>query len=122
MAIFKSKTENKDDKKTEEKSVSAAIVYGTSAQRVLVGPRISEKAAKQSGMNKYVFNVSGKANKVEVKKAVEQVYKVKVEKVNMVRIEGKNRSFGRTKGKLSDYKKAIVTLKEGQTIESGSAK
>jgi len=84
---------------------------------VLIKPRISEKAGQFEKMGKYVFEVSNKANKVSVKKAVEQQYQVKVVRVNMIKMEGKTKNSGRVSGKTSDFKKAIVTLKQGQKIE-----
>ena len=84
---------------------------------ILVKPRISEKVTAMAKLNKYVFNVGKQANKISVKRAVEQQYTVKVLQVNMINTEGKSRNYGRTSGKMSDFKKAIVTIKEGQKIE-----
>ncbi|MBI5529939.1 MAG: 50S ribosomal protein L23 [Candidatus Doudnabacteria bacterium] len=84
---------------------------------VLVSPRISEKAGHLVKLNKYVFKVGMGANKVEVKKAVEDAYKVKVLQVNMVINRGKQRNFGQRSGRTSSFKKAIVTLKKGDKIE-----
>ena len=56
------------------------------------------------------------SNKVQIRQAVEQIFNVKVEKVATIRVEGKRKRMGRTIGKRSDYKKAIVTLKAGETI------
>lgn len=67
--------------------------------------------------NKYTFQVPLTANKVEIRKAVESIFNVKVEKVATIRVLGKTKRMGRTMGKRSDYKKAIVTLKAGETIE-----
>lgn len=80
------------------------------ASDLLLMPRISEKAQVLATQNKYVFVVPMKANKVTVRKAVEKQYGVKVQQINMMRIEGKPRRYGRTLGKLSDYKKAIITV------------
>ena len=68
-------------------------------------------------MNKYVFKVSPRANKNEVKKAIEEVYGVKVEKINNINIPRKKRVRGRTEGWKPGYKKAVVTLKEGDKID-----
>lgn len=87
-----------------------------SAYRVLVKPMITEKAADLGAKNKYVFMVSIDANKIEVAKAITSVYGVKVEKVNLIRQEGKTVVRGRVKGKRKDFKKAIVTLAKGNTI------
>lgn len=67
--------------------------------------------------NKYTFEVDMRANKVQIKEAVEQIFKVEVEKVNTLKVKGKLRRMGRHEGYTSDWKKAIVTLKPGQSIE-----
>lgn len=81
-------------------------------------PIITEKAttAKESN-NKITFAVDPRAGKNEIKKAVEEVFKVKVEKVNILNIKGKVKRIGRSEGKRPDWKKAIATLKKGDTIE-----
>lgn len=86
------------------------------AYRVLVKPMITEKAAHLGTENKYVFMVSLDANKIEVAKAVNSIYNVKIEKVNLIRCEGKAVVRGRVKGKRKDFKKAIVTLAKGNSI------
>lgn len=67
--------------------------------------------------NKYTFLVHTTANKVQVKRAVEEIFNVKVEDVKTMRIEGKTKRVGVHIGKRADYKKAIVTLAEGSNIE-----
>ncbi|KAF1856017.1 hypothetical protein Lal_00003805 [Lupinus albus] len=67
--------------------------------------------------NRYTFLVPLTVNKVEVRQAVEHVFKVKVEAVNTVRVLGKTKRMGKTQGKRSDYKKAIVKLAPGERIE-----
>ena len=114
MAIFSQK-EQKDETKFETQS--SAKTPTVRIPTVLVQPRISEKAGHLAALNKYVFKVGKSANKVEVKKAVEAAYKVKVTQVNMVTNLGKKRNFGRTAGRTSAFKKAIVTLKKGDKIE-----
>lgn len=113
MAIFENTTEEKKDENKPE----ARVVTAPAMRAVLVRPRISEKAARQNQDNKYVFEVTKKANKVAIKKAVEISYKVRVTKVNIINTDGKNRTFGKNAGRTSDFKKAIVTLKEGDKIE-----
>ncbi len=66
---------------------------------------------------KYTFKVSLHANKIEIRKAVEAVFGVKVKSVNTIRMTGKFKRMGKYIGKRPDYKKAIVTLHEGETIE-----
>ena len=84
---------------------------------VLIRPIITEKTTLLMQENKYTFQVPMNANKVEIRKAVESIFNVKVEKVATIRVLGKTKRMGRTMGKRSDYKKAIVTLKAGETIE-----
>ncbi len=120
MAIFSKKpeTDEKVEYKTDDKP-SATVGNGPTIKipTILIQPRISEKAGSLAQMNKYVFLVAKAANKVEVKKAVEAVYKVKVTQVNVINNYGKKRNYGQTKGVTSDFKKAIVTLKAGDKIE-----
>ena len=84
---------------------------------VLIRPIITEKTTLLMQENKYTFQLPLNANKVEIRKAVESIFNVKVEKVATIRVLGKTKRMGRTMGKRSDYKKAIVTLKAGETIE-----
>ncbi|MBP9483165.1 MAG: 50S ribosomal protein L23 [Negativicutes bacterium] len=87
------------------------------ARDVLIRPVISEKATDLLQDGKYTFMVPIKANKVQVRQAVEQIFKVKVVSVNTVRMQGKTKRMGKYVGKRSDYKKAIVTLAPGNQIE-----
>jgi large subunit ribosomal protein L23 len=87
------------------------------ASRVLIEPWITENATAMLELNKYVFKIAPKATKKEVKKAVEDLYKVKVIAVNTVKIPRKSKTQGRTQGWKSGFKKAIITLKEGDKIE-----
>ena len=85
---------------------------------VLKKPVLTEKSlALQTEENKYTFDVDLDANKTEVKIAVEKLFNVKVEKVNIVNVRPKKRRVGRYEGFKPSMKKAIVTLAEGQTIE-----
>lgn len=81
-------------------------------------PYITEKvlANKEEG-NKVVFKVAKDINKIELKKAVESIFNVKVESVCTINVKGKKKRQGRWEGKRADWKKAIITLKEGDTIE-----
>ena len=85
---------------------------------ILIRPIITEKTTslREQG-NKVCFFVDPDANRIEVKKAVEEALKVKVEKVNIISVHGKIKRFGRFEGKKPDRKKAIVTLKEGEKLE-----
>lgn len=87
------------------------------AHRILVSHHLSEKTNMLSLDGRYVFKIAPNANKIEVKKAVEKVYDVHVTGVNIVKTKGKFRRQGRTGGRTSDWKKAIVTLKKGEKIQ-----
>jgi large subunit ribosomal protein L23 len=87
-------------------------------QDVIQAPLISEKGSLLAETtNQVLFRVRPNANKIEVKKAVEALFKVKVEKVRMARYLGKIRRVGRSMGRRSQWKKAYVTLKEGDKID-----
>jgi len=83
---------------------------------VIVSPIVTEKSTAASEHNKVLFNVRLDASKAQVKSAVEALFNVKVAKVNTLVRMGKTRRFRNTLGKLSDTKKAIITLVEGQQI------
>jgi len=86
--------------------------------KLLRTPRLTEKTVRQKELaNQVTFLVDPSANKIEIKKAVESLFKVKVLGVNTVNVLGKNKRMGRYLGKRPDWKKAIVTLKEGDKIE-----
>ena len=87
------------------------------ARDILIRPRITEKSTQLMEEGKYVFVVAKKANKIEIAKAVAEVFNVKVANVNTVNVSGKLKRMGRFVGKRSDYKKAIVKLVPGETIE-----
>ncbi len=86
------------------------------AYRVLIRPLITEKAANLGSENKYVFEVAEDANKIEIAKAVDEVYGVKPISINIIRVKGKSVRHGRKTGKRKDWKKAIVMLPEGKSI------
>ncbi len=132
MALFsKEKNDSSvDEEKGEEKSSKkdavaktkkAKVVLNTKnshiAYRVLVEPWVTEKTHLMMGMNKYVFKVTKDASKTEVKNAIEGIYGVKVEKMGIVNISSKSKFFGRHKGVKSGFKKAVITLKKGDSIE-----
>ena len=84
---------------------------------IIRSPVITEKATAVSEHNQVVFRVSLEANKRQVKAAVEELFAVKVDAVNTIRVEGKTKRFRGRPGRRSDYKKAIVTLAEGSRID-----
>lgn len=98
-------------KKGDKPVKSEGIAY-----KVLVKPLITEKAADLGSQDKYVFEVGVSSNKIEVAKAVNEVYGVKPVSVNIVNMKGKTKRQGRHMGKRRDWKKAIITLPKGKTI------
>lgn len=87
-------------------------------QSIIIRPLVTEKSNRlKETQNKFCFEVDPKANKSEIKKAVEKQFNVKVTKVNTTRVPGKSRRFGWTISQGSDRKKATVTLKQGDRIE-----
>ena len=119
MALFNNDNTTKEKEATKDLYVaenSAAKAKTGMAYRILVKPLISEKAAALGGENKYVFFVATDANKISVKKAIEEVYNVKPIAVNIINMEGKVVRRGRVTGQRKDYKKAIITLKKGDSI------
>ena len=88
-----------------------------SSHQILVRPIITEKNTLLNEQGKYTFEVLPDANKIEIKRAVEEVFKVKVSAVNVIRVPGKMRRMGRTAGMTRSWKKAVVTLEPGQRIE-----
>ena len=83
---------------------------------VVKGLLRTEKGANMMPLNKYLFWVAKDSNKIEIKKSVEDIYKVKVDGVNTITMRGKAKRVRYAIGKTPDWKKAIVTLKEGNKI------
>ena len=87
-------------------------------QQIILQPLLTEKSTLQKEKNEKVcFKVLRDANKVEIRKAVEEIFKVKVVDVNTTRVKGKWKRLGWHRGKRADWKKAVVTLAPGQKIE-----
>lgn len=115
----------KEEKKKEgdfsKKAEAADKKLSGFAYGIIKEPQITEKATALAGLNQYVFKVYPKANKIEVKKAVEALYGVKVEKVRMIHSPAKKRRLGRFEGWKAGLskgsKKAIVSLVKGEKIE-----
>lgn len=97
--------------KTSKKGVKNSVAY-----RILVKPLVTEKAANLGSLNQYAFVVSDSANKIDVAKAIFEVYGVKPVKVNIIKVKGKVVSRGKITGKRKDFKKALVSLKKGDSI------
>lgn len=139
LDVFKTKPA-KDDKKKTEKKISEDIkvekkeeevektvnqdksnkASSQIAARILKAPHVTEKAMGLGRENKYIFKVTPNANKPEVKKAIQELYGVKVNDVNIINIPRKKRRLGRSEGFKSGFKKAVVTLKQGEKIETGA--
>ena len=81
-------------------------------------PLLTEKSDRlRETVNQYCFEVNRMANKLEIKQAVEELFQVKVKQVRVQNVQGKIKRMGRYEGKRADWKKAFVTLQEGEVIE-----
>ena len=87
------------------------------AYDVILSPVITEKATQVSEANQVIFKVAGGANKADIKSAVESLFDVKVKAVNTLVRKGKRKVFRGIRGQQSDFKRAIVTLEEGHSID-----
>ena len=122
MGIFNrfKKTKATEEKPSSQKvsgsSVASGARIGTDTSDVIVKPLISEKSAILAGANQYVFVVRKDANRIQVRSAMKTMYGVSPLSINILNVRGKKVRFGRREGVRSDWKKAIVTLPAGQTI------
>lgn len=107
--------EVKDEKQEQPK----AIFHGkiSNAQQIIISPHLTERTNIMMGLGKYVFKISRRANKISVRRAVEELYKVRVNSVHIINVPSKKRRRGRSVGRRPGYKKAIVTLHSSDTIE-----
>ena len=87
------------------------------AYNVIVKPVVTEKSTTLSENNQIVFLVNINSNKFDIKKSIELIYGVKVSSVNVIRVKGKTKVFKGKVGRRSDYKKAIISLPKGQSID-----
>ena len=88
------------------------------AYDIIIKPIITEQSMEATEEKKYVFQVANDANKIEIKKAIEEIFDVKVEKVNTIRMEGKEKRMGVHVGRRANWKKAMVKLTaDSKTIE-----
>jgi len=87
------------------------------ARDIIVKPIITERSVAGIEENKYTFKVAKDANKIDVKRAIEEIFKVKVIDVKTMNVKGKMKRMGKNIGKRPDWKKAIITLKDGDKIE-----
>ena len=104
-----------------QKLTGPAINYSAGAYRVLKNFYISEKASLLAVNNQYVFMVGRDTNKAEICKNVEKIFNVKVKDIKIINLPSKIRNVGRHSGIKPGFKKAIVALKEGYTIEQAKA-
>jgi large subunit ribosomal protein L23 len=88
----------------------------------IVAPVITEKSTNLGEQNKYVFKVRLDADKPLIKSAVESIFGVSVDKINTIKVKGKTKGRKGIMGRKSDYKKAIVTVKQGQAIDLAGGK
>lgn len=109
------------EKKEEAVEKTESVVLPASptkfTHKILIKPIITEKATELKTLNKYVFEVSPKTNKVEIKKAIQELYNVKPLKINIIKVKGKFVRYGKARGRTKNWRKAIITLKKGEKIE-----
>lgn len=116
------KAEVKPEIKVAEKPVGGAAAVSPEkidtgrAYEILLRPVISEKGTHLANAGRYVFAVHSKANKSEIKKSIQKVYDVHVEKVRIVQMPPKPRRYGRSRGRTSAWKKAVITVRSGEKI------
>ena len=109
---------NDNKVKTETKKESKEKVKNNSnAYKVLVKPWVTEKASIQGAQDKYFFEVSKDTNKIEIAKAIKDVYGVSPISINVINMIGKKVRHGKVIGKKKDWKKAVITLKKGESIK-----
>ncbi|MBU4351294.1 50S ribosomal protein L23 [Patescibacteria group bacterium] len=106
----------KEEPKKKPSVVSVSKAFPTFP--ILLSPHVTEKATQLVADNQYVFKIFPRANKTEVKKAIESLYKVKVISVKIINVSGKTKRLGKNQGWKKGYKKAIIKLAPGQRIEA----
>ncbi len=112
------KSANVPAKKSESAGeVAMSKKIAAMSHRVLIKPLVTEKGAKQTEQNKYFFMVAPQANKVMIKQAMMETYGIKPQTVNILQVKGKKVKFGRREGMRKDWKKAIITLPAGKSID-----
>ena len=109
--------EPKGAEKAAKAVAKPALITKEEMYRIVRAPVITEKATRGSEHNHVTFKVALEASKPEIKAAIEGLFGVKVKAVNTLRTQGKKKFFRGMRGQRSDYKKAIVTLEPGQTID-----
>jgi large subunit ribosomal protein L23 len=134
MALFKKNTKKEEGEvkevvkkapKAKKEKVAAAAeapVKRTSARTVLaattlIAPLVTEKTAHLADTGVYAFRVPLSANRVAIREAFRELYKVTPVKINIMRVHGKETRFGRSESRESDWKKALITLPEGKRVD-----
>lgn len=119
------KTTSRDEKTPEASPKQTNEVHARHkepiAYRVLIRPHVTEKASMIAKHNQYVFLVQPDANKQQIKQAIEEVYRVHPIAIRIAHIPGKKVRFGRHQGSRKDWKKAMITLKSGETVPTETA-
>ncbi len=110
-------TGDKKSRKKKKETIAIPEEKASLVNKILQKPLISEAVMRAQELGKYTFMVDRKASKKEIALAVEAMYKVTVEKVNIMNYKGKSKFFRGKKGKTNAYKKAVVTLKKGEEIK-----
>jgi large subunit ribosomal protein L23 len=109
--------DNSADRQEKQPEIKIPKGGDDHAYSVIIAPHMTEKASLETAKNKYTFKVAKNASKIEVKKAIEKMYKVKVKNVSITMKPNKIRRIGRNEGIKAGFKKAIVTLVEGDKID-----
>ncbi|MBI2068934.1 MAG: 50S ribosomal protein L23 [Candidatus Yanofskybacteria bacterium] len=120
MSALFSKKQNKEEEKSmpsKEAEVAVPSSFVPVQESVITGFYISEKAGLLNGFNQYVFKVSDNANKSQLSRQVEKMFSVKVKSVKMMNTKKKRRDIGRHTGFKPGFKKAVVVLEKGHSIE-----
>lgn len=118
--VEKKETKERPGKMVRRKKEAPKTIKSKYAEtyKILDKPILSEKATDlERDFNQFVFKVWPRTNKIEIKKAIEAIYGVSPLKINIINVKGKQRKYDRAKGKTSTWKKAIVTIKQGERIE-----
>lgn len=102
--------------KAETKGAASVKKYGN-AYKILARPLVTEKGSMLNAAGKYIFEVAKGANKIDIAKAIKEVYGVKPTDINIMNFEGKKARSGKITGKRKDWKKAIITLPKGESIQ-----
>lgn len=116
VKVGKKKTKIAKPAKASPREIKRETKIGE-AWKALKFPSITEKATDLTKQNQYAFKVWKRANKIEIRKAIEDIYGVDVTSVKIINIPSKKRRLGKTTGVKKGYKKAMVKIKEGQKIE-----